>query len=49
LEVFKNTPTYRFEQGFNALKAKLYFFWNGVTSLETAQQSTSPALTGLQE
>jgi hypothetical protein len=49
LEIFKNTPTYRIEHGFNALKMKLQSLWPRVTSLETSQQSTSPALTRLQE
>jgi hypothetical protein len=47
LEVFKNTPTYRLEQRFNALKAKVQSFCNRVSSLETAERPASPALTRL--
>jgi hypothetical protein len=56
LEVFKNTPTYRFGQRFNTLEANLQSLQSDVgtltrkvTSLEKAQQSMSFALTRLQE
>jgi hypothetical protein len=52
LDVFKNTPTYRlsvFEANLQSLRSDVETLTNRVTSLETAQQSTSPALTHLQE